>query len=362
MLRLRRPPRRPARSSRLRAALAGTVAAVSSLGLLTGLVAGAAPAQAAGRTYYATPSANLHLVFQSLRAGDTLRLAPGTYRTGYLRPRVASGTAAAPIIVVAADRSRPPLILGGIHLASANYWQLWWIRAQATVKDKSALYMDGGVGWAVRGGEYFGARATGSYANVVIAGGSGYPQGFAFLDNCVHDAAITGRGNTDHNLYVNFHGSPTTRGTIARNTIWGHPDGVGIKLGNGGLYGAPGPWGVRVEQNTIADGGRQVLFHGDVRNNLVRGNILALSREPFTQDPRTTSVYVHDVVGTGNVMDHNYVWAASMIAYDPARRLTYGRGNTMQPDPLFRDIRTCTGWRNTRPTSAPFGRYGTGGF
>jgi hypothetical protein len=285
-------------------------------------------------------------------------MAPGQYRTGLVAPNVTRATAEAPIKIMAKDPARRPVIVGGLYLFSPDFWQLWGISAVSTKAGTSALHLQGGTGWQVRGGEYWGASATGWYANVVIGGRDGTPSKFWFLDNCVHHAGNSTRNNTDHNIYVNFKGGPKTGGTIARNLIFGHPNGFGVKLGDGGAAGAVGPWGVRVMQNTIADGAMQVIMHGDVRRNLVFGNIFAMSREGGGAAPRTVALYTHGLVGDGNYFGHNYVWRIDQMVYDLSKRVIQGVDNGVRPDPGFQSPGSCSGWRPTYEKATHYGRYG----
>lgn len=313
-----------------------------------------------------TTGAQLTAALSALLPGDTLELAPGTYRTGLVVPnpptmsvrtRMHVGTATAPITVRAADPARRPLILGELKLWGASHWVLDGLRVQAVDRDRDALFMGGGTGWVVRGSEFSGARQTGAYSNVSIASdvyGSGAPSGFAFTGNCVHDAASTNRGTTDHNVYVSFAGTPASGGVISRNVIFNHPRGVGIKLGNGGLAGARGPWGVRVSYNTIVNGGRQVFLHADVGNNTVSRNILSSSTQTFASLRQTTSSYFHDVIGRGNVFTSNYASGASMFSY--GGNVSLRSDNAVRVDPGFVSG-GCGGYRPTNPAAAAYGRY-----
>lgn len=306
-------------------------------------------------------------VLSSLQAGDTLRLAPGTYRTGMVLPnpptmavrtRLHVGRPGAPITVRAADPARRPLILGELKLWGASWWTLDGLRVQAVDKDRDALFMGGGRGWVVRNSEFSGAKATGAYSNVSIASdlyGSGAPKGFSFVGNCVHDAAQTNRGTTDHNVYVSFAGEPGSGGVISRNVIFNHPRGVGIKLGNGGQLGARGPWGVKVTYNTIARGGRQVFLHADVGDNVVSRNILAQSTQNFASLAKTTTTYFSHVEGTGNRFVSNYASGASMFSFGANVSVT--PDNALRREPGFTSV-GCNGFKTTNPAAAGFGRYG----
>lgn len=331
-----------------------TAAALGS-GLVT-----APPSAASGRVYVVSPGANLNVAMSNLNAGDRLLLRPGTYRTGYLRPTVHAGTASAPVVVTAYDSSQPPLLIGGLQLTNPNYWQVSRLRIQADGSGHSALFVNGGRGWRVTGSEFYGARYTGSFANVAISGaGSSAPSGFLFAANCVHDAALTHQG-ADQNVYVNFHGNSGSGGTIERNIIFNHPWGSGIKLGDGGLAGAPGPWNVIVRNNSIGSGGRQILLHGDIRSNGLYGNLLVNSTQRFTRSTKTTAIYVHDVVGAGNRIANTYVYGATMATYDPKGKL-HNLGDTgIRPDPKLSRMGLCWGWQTAYPKAAAYGRYATG--
>lgn len=360
------------------------LAALAAAGLLAAatLVPAAAPAAAAGRVLTASPSDNLHAVLRTLAPGDTLRLAPGTYDVsryatgGYLRPlralpgapasqRARVGTAAAPIRITALDPARKPLLRGGLRLDAPDYWALSHLRVQATASRTSALYVDGGIGWSVTHSEFFGAGATDAYANVAVSGGE--RTRFVFARNCVRGAA-TGGGFTDHNIYLSFAGGPSSSARIERNVVFGHPNGAGIKVGNGGAPGAPGPWNVKIANNTLANGGRQVLLHGDVRRVGVYGNILYGSTKPFTGNPKTTAVYVNGTrTATGtmtpvkgsNRIGASYVHGASMWAYDPSALLANAGDNALRATPGYRSINACAGYVPTTAAARPYGHLGT---
>ena len=295
---------------------------------------GAASATAATtRTIH--PGDDVLAAMKGLHAGDTLLLAAGTYSTGYLRVTpMAAGTAAAPITIAAADPAHPPLLVGGLRFYSPMYLVLRSLRVQATSPGLSALVIDGGVGWTVDSSEFWGARQTNSMANVNISGTGGYPRAWSFTENCVHDAANSTRADqTDHNIYVSYEGSSATSGRIVRNVVWGAPHGENIKLGDGGVAGALGPWGVQVANNTLALGGRQVLLHADVRNNTI-GNLLYRATQPFVSNPKTTQIYVHDVVGAGNTVVRQLLVPGHDAQLRPPRRRAHQRRAPHQrPDP-----------------------------
>ncbi len=338
-------------------------AVVAALAVLGGLLgAGVGPASAATVTVV-HPGANLITAISALRAGDTLQLAAGTYSQAYMRITMAAGTAAAPITVTAQDPAHPPLILGGLELYSPTYVAIRHLRIQGTFAGLAGLNMVGGTGWIVDSTEVWGAQQTLSLANVVIGGSGGYPRNFTFSQNCVHDAAnSTNPDQVDHNVYVTFPGSTTTSGTITRNIMWDAPHGENIKIGNGGLDGALGAWNVRVSNNTLVTGGRQLLLHANVRNTTVIGNLFYDATQGFVASPKTTQVYIHDVIGTGNTFSYNYSAAATMFIYDPKSVVTLGVGNVTGANPAFTGVNTCAGWKQTLAAALPYGRWGTSSF
>jgi hypothetical protein len=336
------------------------VAVLGALAVLTSVLATGASSASAATTKVIHPGDNVLAALQALRAGDTLELAPGTYNTGFLRAPMSNGTASAPITVTAQVPTQPPLLVGGLWLYSPTYVNLTYLRIQATAAASPALTVQGGSFWTVSNSEFFGARQTNAYANVVISGTGGFPRFFMFSYNCVHDAATSTRADqTDHNVYVDFTGNGMTSGNIVRNLMWGAPHGENLKLGNGGVDGAVGPWNVRVANNTMAVGGRQLLLHANVVNNVIVGNLFYDATQGFVASPKTTQVYVHDVIGSGNYFSHNYSAIASMMIYDPLKKVTLGVGNVTGPEPAFTGAYTCAGWKQTLPASLPFGRWGT---
>jgi len=328
-------------------------------------------AQAAGTTRTVGPGVDLRAALNSLHPGDTLALRPGTYHTGLVSPAPAStavgadrkmsvGTAAARITVRAADPRNRPVILGEIKLWGPSYWILDGLKVQAVDATRDALYIGGGTGWVVRNSEFSGANNTGAYSNVTIGTdvyGTGAPRAFAFTGNCVHDAAHTNRSFTDHNIYVSYAGNSSSGGEISRNIIFNHPNGAGIKLGNGGVPGARGPWGVQVAYNTVAQGGRQVLLHGDVRGNTISRNILSTSTKRLGTSKLTTSVYLNLVVGGGNTFANNYAASSSVFSFGKTARI--GVDNAVRADPGFAGS-GCGGFVPDNAKATAYGRYGAG--
>jgi hypothetical protein len=346
------------------AALAATLAVPALVLAGGGAVAGASVATAA-HVISVSPGANLTTALQNLRPGDVLQLQPGTYVSHLVRPVLTTGLASAPITVEAADPNNRPLIQGTLKLWGPSYWVLNGLRIQAVDAGADALDIGGGRGWVVENSEFFGAKATSAYANVAIMSdtiaGTGAPSSFMFQYNCVHDAGQSTRTSpTDHNIYVDFAGNSSSGGTIQRNIIYGAPHGAGVKLGNGGGLYSAGPWNVKVIYNTITQSGRQVLLHGDVRSNLIYGNLFWLATQPFTASPKTTMVYVDNVNGAGNVMQHNYGFNASMMVWGGS--IKNPGDDNLGPNPVLSSPSTCTGYQPQYVGAQPYGRYGTAKF
>jgi len=335
--------------------------AVTTMGSPTVGAAATSTAATTGRTITMTPYDNLSTEMASLRAGDTLLLAPGTYTVHIVQPVLHHGTSTAPITMRAADPAHEPVILGNLRMWGPTYWVLEYLRMRSIDPQTDTLDMIGGAYWKVLNSEIFGTRWTGGLTNVSIdtdsRTGTGSPRGFLFQGNCVHDAARDDATNTDHNIYVNFQGNSGTSGVINRNIIYGHPNGEGIKLGDGGLATTRGAWHVRVTHNTIAEGGRQILLTGDVRYNTIAGNLLEISTAPFHDNPRTTLVYVNKVGNSTNIAGVNYGFHASMFSWGQTMRLAPGNG--LRPDPQFSSL-GCSGFHPTYAKAMPYGRWGTG--
>ncbi|HET9658550.1 MAG TPA: right-handed parallel beta-helix repeat-containing protein [Kineosporiaceae bacterium] len=344
-------------------AAVGASPGVASVGHGSPAAAGGTGSRAVtGHELIAGPGDDLTRLLDQLQPGDVLKLRPGTYRVGYLRPYgLHPGTASAPVTVTALDPVNRPLLQGYVRLVGADYWRLSSVRVQATIAGAPALDMDAGTGWAISDAEFFGARQTGAYANVVISSTFGAPSGFAFSGNCVHDAGVKHLWQ-DHNIYVNFHGTPASGGTIERNLIFNHTSGAGIKLGDGGAPRAPGPWNVTVRFNTIVNGGTQIRMFGDVRNNRIVGNLLALSSMTFSSRGRSMGMTVENVVGAGNQVAGIYVYGASVALWDPSRVVANRGDVAVRPNPRLTGAWTCTGWRPLYPPAVAYGRYGTGIF
>lgn len=288
--------------------------------MVTAGVALASPARA-GTTDFT--GGDLPAALLALQPGDTLRIAPGTYDVGTWALTVTPATRDRRITVTALDPAHPPLLRGSVALRSATWWKLSYLRIQATdaVKHREALTMMGGDHWEVSNNEFFGAAESGSFANVAISNlllsdQSTTPTNWTFSYNCIHDA---GRGtvaghspSTDHNVYVNASGHAP--GVISRNVMFNATSGENVKVGNGGDPSLTGASDVRIEYNTLADAGRQVLIFGQVTNTRVRGNLLVRS----TAGNARVGVYLHTLGQPGAVtVGDNYGYGIDRNLFFP---------------------------------------------
>jgi len=123
-----------------------------------------------------------------------------------------------------------------------------------------------------------------------------------------------------------------------------------------------GPWNLRVTSNTVSNGGRQILLHGNVRGNVISGNLLAFSTKKFQKLPKTTAIYANMLTTKTNRITHNYVYASSFVAWDPDKRLVNAGDNRLRANPVFNGMGTCSAYQAKSGSAQAYGRYGTGRF
>jgi len=326
---------------------------------------GVLAAATAGRTLTTGPTdaKTFQRTVESLRAGDTLRLLPGTYEIGGMRPELARGTSGARITVTAADPSRLPVLRGHLILTRADYWLVNKLRLVATTKDEPALKMAGGTGWTVTNSEMSGARSTGDFANVAIDSDRETrtpPQNWSFLGNCVHDAAPRPSGSSAgyHNVYVNAEGGGRG-GLIARNVLFNAPGGANIKIGAGGNASVAGPAGIRVENNTLYNANQQVLVFGNVNGISLRRNLFVRSTGGSSVN---TGQYLHTLRGgavrVSSQDNYGYLLAKRPTFVLSSPTSSYSTGRNFEG----RDPRFAVGCGRFQPAEAAakgYGRYGT---
>ncbi len=345
----RRDDRRTRTATVARRVRAGAVALGATGALVAGLAGAAAPAQAAtpGTVYRAWTVAQLKADVSVLKPGDTLLVEPGRYdvsgRTGTVwRPftdkphPAAAATAAAPIVVTAADPRNPPLIQGWVKLDGASYWHFTHLRIQGTVPTKDTLSFNGGTGWSLSDSEVFGARATGALANVVVSSVTSMPTNWTIAHDAIHDGgAVASKAGMQHEIYLTAVGN-AGHAVIRNNALYNTSEGAAVKIGNGGLANAPGISGVSVVENTMYANFEQVVLHGAVSNNLIQRNLMVLSTRKLGNGT-TVGVYVHQLAGSNNVIRDNYLYAVTTPIFVGAgsRGFTDGGGNIRSFDPRF---------------------------
>jgi len=336
--------------------------------------AAAAPATgvraAVGRTYTIGPGTNaqdrMKAAMEKLRPGDTLKILPGTYGMD-LRPNLtyAKGTQASRITVTAADAAHPPLFVGAVNLSGADWWVLTNIRIQGTISRRDSLTMNSGTGWVATGLEVFGAKQTGAYSNVNIARFDGWPttSRYVFAYNCVHDGGeVAERAGSMHQIYVTALGD-NGNGLIARNTLFGTPQGAAVKIGNGGVADTPGPQKVQIANNTMFYNGEQVLMFARITNNTVRGNLMVGSTRKLSNGD-SVGVYLAGLTRgaagtTANLIQQNYSSNLTRPLFDngsQAGTYTNGGDNNINAGPRFTSS-GCAGLKPADTHAQLYGRY-----
>jgi len=351
----------PRSGSRLRA---GALALGASGALLAGVTGASSPAQATtGTVYDVSTFTQLDHAVSVLKAGDTVKIEPGTYTVGSWRPRLgtfghhAIGTAAAPIVVTAADPARPPLLVGSVKLDGPDYWRISNLRVQGTVPTTDTFTVNGGSGWSLMHSEIFGAGATGALANVVVAKLTTMPTNWTIADNAIHDGgANASQAGKQHEIYCTAVGN-AGHALIVRNALYDTPEGAGVKLGNGGLVNSPGISGVQVTDNTLVNNFEQILLHGQVSNNTIAGNLLIRSTRALGNGA-TVGVYLAGVTGRNNLIKNNYLYSVTSPIYDNNSTGSYlnGGNNTIHADPRF-DSATPWTFHPTTTAAQAYGRY-----
>lgn len=338
------------------------LAAAIALALTLTPLGGLQTASAAGKTttIRATGSADFFAAVRALRAGDTLRLSPGTYDIGRMKPPLSKGTATAPIRITAADPARPPVIRGHLIMEDAEYWTLTRLKMVGTSRYESSLKMAGGRGWAVAGNEFTGAATTQAHANVVIDNNrytGSAPVDWQFSFNCVHDASARPAGSTAgyHNIYVVSSGG--ARGLIARNSLFNAPAGSNIKVGIGADPRAGGASGVRIENNTMYNANNQVLLFGNIAGIVVRKNMFV-----YAQGNVKTGVYLSSIRGDGRLRvtstdNYSARMVQSTFVLNSAAHTYVDRGNVLGSDPRVGP--TCAAPTSGHGAVSTHGRWAT---
>jgi hypothetical protein len=299
-------------------------------------------------THGAGCGAPLLVVLKSLRAGDTLRIAPGSYDVDSMSLAGPSGTSSSRIRVTALDPAHRPLLRGWTHFSAPKYLTVSDIDFEATVPDKGGLHISCGVGWTLQNSHLFGADTTQAVYNLMISGRitgppnpddghectDGGPRGFLVRNSTFNRPFVQAPGAPGGNshwqhIYAAFEGSVTTGGTIEHNLFVGARSGAGVKLGDG-LYHTLGPWNVAVKYNTFYNGKRGILLADDVRNNTIVGNLVVKMSE--------YGIAVNKVPDPSNSIGHTYAFNVSSpwrSVWNDGSTVQDLGDNLMRPDPLL---------------------------
>jgi hypothetical protein len=261
------------------------------------------------------PLRTLGTAFKRLQPGDTLVVRGGTY-VEQVKVKVAKGTAAAPIRVVAAAGERP-VLSGLLWLKEADHWTLDGLNVTwgpSNTKKQHMVKMTGGTGWRITGAEIWGAR---SYAAILVAG---TPSNWSIDHSYVHDTYKSNSTNQDHLIYVN---GGMGGGVIERNVLAHSPNGRGLKVGPPS-GGSKAIGNLVVRYNTFLDNrgpSNLQLSYGASGVEIYR-NVFDLSGKG---KPNVTAYKLN---GSGNKAWDNLGWRSAGVLDDDPRIADLG-GNVM---------------------------------
>lgn len=270
------------------------------------------------------PWRTLEQALPSLRAGDTLVVADGTYDEQLTDLDLHQGTRERPIHVVAAPDS-DPLIRGLLWLRNADYWRVSGINVTWSSDNSESDHMvkfDGGRNWSFTDAEVWKAR---SYAAILVTGDARH---WSLTDLFVHSTQRTHSNNQDHLIYVS---SSIGGGLIEHCLLIDSPNGRGIKIGPPDNNDQP-VGNVVIRYNTFYDnrGPSNIqLSQGATRNRIYR-NILV---RPDSDSP---NVSAYRLSGSGNEVRDNLVYDSRQAMSKDVKGLRDLGGN-LERDPRFRD-------------------------
>ena len=353
-----------------------------------------------GGTTYTFSGGDFKAALEQLRPGDTLKISPGTYDLGTpasagIAPNLTAGTAAAPILVTAADPSHWPHFRGQLVLNHPSYYTFKRLRIQGILPTtgkvpSSTVTVAGGNHWTLVNMEIWGAASTGSFTNLAISSETTPtrhwdPNGWRVIYSCIHDAGPgTAPGHdsvTDHNIYVNSEGTGPDGGLIARNILYGAYNGSQIKVGFGGQVDAPSADHVAIEYNTMHHATRQVVLFGHHTHAItLKGNLMKASEGRVPDRAYRDGISLQQLAGSRAVTAHdNYVHDADKAVgihelaagvYVAPAPDTNRLESSAATDPRFNasgcgDGSLGAGTRDYVPanaTAARYGRYAPGGY
>ena len=352
---------------------------------------------APGGTTYTFSGGDFKAALEQLRPGDVLKISPGTYdlrvgKSAGIAPYLTPGTAAAPILVTAADPNNWPHFRGQLVLNHPSYYIFKRLRVEGVVPasgqvPSSTVTVAGGSHWTLVNMEIWGAAATGSFANLAVSTETTpthhwNPNGWRVIYSCIHDAGPgTAPGHdsvTDHNIYVNSEGTGPDGGLIARNIFYGAYNGSQIKIGAGGVVDAPSGNNITISYNTMHHATRHVVLFGyHTRDITLEGNLMKAAEGRSYDGAYRDGISLQQLAGSHTVNAHdNYVHDADFAvgihdlqtgAYAPPSPDTNRLYTTTESEPQFNtsgcgDGSPGAGPRDyvpADPTAARYGRYGS---
>ncbi len=297
---------------------------------------------------FEAPWRTLGAAVARLRPGDRLVVRGGNYEERITDVDIRGGTEAAPIVVEAHPGERP-VLAGLLWLVDPDYWTIrglgitWHPRNR---HDEHMVKMIGGTGWALTGNELWGAR---SFAALLVASGSGSePAHWQVRGNCIHDTVPTNEVNQDQLIYVNT-GLEAGPGVVARNILYGAPNGMGVKLG-GPSEDSGGAARVAVVRNTIVDTSQSVLVAWRSTGNRIERNLL------YGVGGGYANIRGYQLEGRANVVTRNAGGGATALILndDDYRGLAVSGENVFPIDPEF-ESEGCDGFEPGRREVRPYG-------
>lgn len=289
------------------------------------------------------PWRTLGKALPSLRPGDRLVVAAGTYTERLKHLSLRAGTKSEPIQVVAAPGARP-VLRGLLWLRDPDYWAISGLNVTWSSSSSGSEHMvkfDGGTGWSFTQAEVWGAH---SYAAILVTGA---PRSWLLSGLYVHDTHRTHGTNQDHLIYVS---SGTGGGVIERCLLANSANGRAVKIGPPSSTGAP-VGNVTIRFNTMWSnlGPSNVQLSRRATDTRIYRNILVRS------SPGSSSITTYELVGRGSIAFDNlsYQSAGVMDRHAPGLRDAGGniRRNPRLVDPAHGDFRPRD------PTAMAYGRY-----
>lgn len=271
----------------------------------------------------ADPISSVTAGLTAVKPGGTLVIRDGVYRERIMNPRIARGTAAAPVAVMAYPGERP-VVEGLLWLTNADYWRVTGLTVRWSTQNTSTEHMVkmiSGRGWTLEGNTFEGAH---SFANLLVAG---LAYDWTVRGNTIRDTYASNGVNQDHLMYVNSRG---TNGVIEGNVLTGSPNGQAIKVGPPNAADGEVTGVLKIRYNTMADnkGPSNVQLSHRTSNVEIYRNVMV---RPGSNRP---AVFSWDLTGTNNTVHHNVFWEAT-TAVQPGIAGLADTGGNLRSDPAL---------------------------